>query len=208
MISFINNYRRKSNYRTQKWVYKYNSTRALGNWIWLFWRKPTELTIIMNSLKPTVLKCVFRRWDLISHTNFNGHGRHKDTSYFTKTLQTQKNRHLDVYTYMGMSCLIGLGHVLKLYCLTHWGRVTHICVSKLTIIGSNNGLSPGRYQTIIWTNARILSIGHLGTKFNEIQIGIQTFPFKKMHSKMSSAKWRPFCLGLNALNVPEATQRY
>ena len=28
--------------------------------------------------------------------------------------------------------------------LTHWGRVTHICVNKLTIIGSDNGLSPGR----------------------------------------------------------------
>ena len=27
---------------------------------------------------------------------------------------------------------------------THWSRVTHICVSKLTIIGSDNGLSPGR----------------------------------------------------------------
>ena len=26
--------------------------------------------------------------------------------------------------------------------LTHWGRETHICVSKLTIIGSDNGLSP------------------------------------------------------------------
>ena len=25
----------------------------------------------------------------------------------------------------------------------HWGRVTHICVNKLTIIGSDNGLSPG-----------------------------------------------------------------
>ena len=27
--------------------------------------------------------------------------------------------------------------------LTHWGRVTYICVSKLTIIGSDNGLLPG-----------------------------------------------------------------
>ena len=27
--------------------------------------------------------------------------------------------------------------------LTHWGRVTHICVCKLTIIDSDNGLSPG-----------------------------------------------------------------
>ena len=28
--------------------------------------------------------------------------------------------------------------------LTHWGRVTHICVNELTTIGSDNGLSPGR----------------------------------------------------------------
>ena len=35
------------------------------------------------------------------------------------------------------------------FLLTHWGRVTHICVSKLTIIGSDNGLSPGRCQAII-----------------------------------------------------------
>ena len=31
--------------------------------------------------------------------------------------------------------------------LIHWGRVTRICVSKLSIIGSNNGLSAGRRQT-------------------------------------------------------------
>ena len=90
--------------------------------------------------------------------------------------------------------------------LTHWGRVTHICIVKLTIIGSDNGLSPGRRQAIIWTNAGILLIGPLGTNFIQILIGIQTFPFKKMHLKMSSAKWRPFCLGLNelkqALDVP------
>ena len=28
----------------------------------------------------------------------------------------------------------------KGYSLIHWRRVTHICVSKLTIIGSDNGL--------------------------------------------------------------------
>ena len=33
--------------------------------------------------------------------------------------------------------------------ITHWGRVTHICVSKLTIIVPDNGLSPGRRQAII-----------------------------------------------------------
>ena len=83
--------------------------------------------------------------------------------------------------------------------LTHWGLETHICVSKLTIIGSDNGFSPGRRQAIIWTNARILLIGPLGTNFSEILIEIHTFSFKKMHLKMASAKWRPFCIGLNEL---------
>ena len=77
--------------------------------------------------------------------------------------------------------------------------MTHILVGKLTIIGSNNGLSPGRRQAIIWTNDGILLIGPLGTNFNEILIGIQTFSFKKMHLKVSSAKWRSCCLGLNVL---------
>ena len=83
--------------------------------------------------------------------------------------------------------------------LTHWGRVTHICVSKQTIIGSDNGLSPDRRQAIIWTNAGILLIGPLGTNFSEILSEILTFSFKKMPLKVSSAKRRPFCLGLNVL---------
>ena len=84
-------------------------------------------------------------------------------------------------------------------CLTHWGRMTHICVSKLTIIGSDNGLSPDRRQAIIWSNAGILLIGPLGTNFSEMLIEILTFSFKKMRLKVSSAKRRPFCLGLNVL---------
>ena len=77
--------------------------------------------------------------------------------------------------------------VISRWRLTHWGRVTHICVSKLTIISSDNGLSPRRRQAIIWTNAGILLIGRLGTNFSEILVGIQTFSFRKMHLKMSSA---------------------
>ena len=84
--------------------------------------------------------------------------------------------------------------------LTHWGRVTHICVGKLTIIGSDNGLSPERRQAIIWNNAGILFIGPSWTNFSEILIEIHTFSFKKMHLKISSVKWRPFCLGLNVLS--------
>ena len=86
----------------------------------------------------------------------------------------------------------------KAFGLTHWGRVTHICVSQLNIIGSDNGLSVGRRQAIIWTNAGILLIGPLGTNFSEIFIEIFTFSFKLMHLKMSGI-WRSFPLGLNVL---------
>ena len=84
---------------------------------------------------------------------------------------------------------------------THWGRVTHICGGILIIIGSYNGLSPSRCQTIIWTNARILLIGPSGTNVSEIVIEIITFSFRKIRLKVSSAKWRPFCLGLNVLKL-------
>ena len=72
---------------------------------------------------------------------------------------------------------------------------------NLTIIGSDNGLSPARRQAIRWTNAGILLIGPLGTNFSEILIGIQAFSFTKMHFKMLSAKWRPFCLSPNVLTL-------
>ena len=94
----------------------------------------------------------------------------------------------------------GSCHIPDCHCsLTHWGRVTHICVSKLTIIGSDNGLSPDQRQAIIWTNAGLLLIGPLGTNFSEILIEILPFSFKKMRLKVSSAKRRPFCFSLNVL---------
>ena len=59
--------------------------------------------------------------------------------------------------------------------LTYWGRVTHICVGNLTIIGSNNGLSPGWRQAINWTNAGMLLVGRVGTNFSEILIQLLAF---------------------------------
>ena len=91
--------------------------------------------------------------------------------------------------------------------LTQWGCVTHICISNLTIIGSDNGLSPGWRQAIIWTNAGIVSIGPLGTNFSEISIEIYTFSFRKMYMLMSSGKWRPFCLDFNSLRPTDANMR-
>ena len=62
----------------------------------------------------------------------------------------------------------------------------HICVTKLTIIGSDNGLSPGRRRPIVWTNAGILLdpmkkiLWHFNRNWNS--------SLKKMHLKMSSEK--------------------
>ena len=72
---------------------------------------------------------------------------------------------------------------------THWGRVTHIC-----------GLVPTRRHAIIWTNSGILLIVPLGTNVNEILSEILIFSFKKIRLNVSSAKSRPFCLGLNVLS--------
>ena len=90
-------------------------------------------------------------------------------------------------------------HYSLLSNLTHWGRVTHRYVCNLIIIVSDNGLSPGQRRAIIWTNAGILWIYPLGTKFSEILIEIHIFSFKNMHLKMLSANWWSFCLGLNIL---------
>ena len=89
--------------------------------------------------------------------------------------------------------------------LTPWGRVTRICVSELTIVGSDNGLSPDRRQAIIWTNAGILLIG---TNFREILIEIYIFSFKNIHLKMSSENWQPFCIGINLLILILLTYSY
>ena len=50
-----------------------------------------------------------------------------------------------------------------LFPVTHWAEWRgYICVGDQTIIGSDNGLLPGRRQAIIRTNAGILLIESLG----------------------------------------------
>ena len=80
--------------------------------------------------------------------------------------------------------------------LTHWDRVTHICVSKIIIIGPDNGLSPGQCQAIIWTNAGILLIRTF--HFSGILSEIHTVSFQKMHLKcrleMTAISFRLQCV--------------
>ena len=84
---------------------------------------------------------------------------------------------------------------------THWGRVTHICVSKLTIIGSDNGLSPGRRQAIIWTNAGILLIWTFRNKLQwnfkrYSDIFVEENAFENVIWKMAAILSRPQCVNL------------
>ena len=91
--------------------------------------------------------------------------------------------------------------------LIYFGRVTHICISKLTTIGSDNGLSPGQRQAIISTNAGILLIGPLGTNFSENFIGIQNVFIKQnaienVVCEMASILSQPQCVnGLAPFNT-------
>ena len=112
-------------------------------------------------------------------------------------ISTKKTQHVHTRVYFCYK----MGHCGIWAKLAAWGRVTHICVSNLTITGSDNGLSPGRRQAIICTNAGILLIRPLGTNLRELLIEIHSLSFKKMHLKMSSGKWQPFCVGLNVLNI-------
>ena len=87
-------------------------------------------------------------------------------------MNSRKDRRLPIKNHVWKSMLTNLF-------LTHRGRLTLICGSKLTITGSDNGLAPGRRQAIIWTNAGILLIWHLRTPFREIWIEIHISSCKK-----------------------------
>ena len=84
-----------------------------------------------------------------------------------------------------------------LACYMWW--MMHICISELTIIGSDNGFLPDGCQVIIWTSMGLLLFVLLGTNFSANMIQICTFSFKKMYLKILSRKWRPICVSLNLL---------
>ena len=84
--------------------------------------------------------------------------------------------------------------------------MTHIYISKLTIIGSDKGLAPEWRQAITWTSIGVLLIWALGANFKEIWIKIHAFSFKKIHFKMLSGKcqlWLKKWLDMN-----QATSHY
>ena len=58
------------------------------------------------------------------------------------------------------------------------------------------------------TKALLKPIGPLGTNFSEIVIKTQHLLFTKMHLKISSTKWRPFCPGGKVLTSPAYIRRH
>ena len=85
-------------------------------------------------------------------------------------------------------CISDLHDVTSLS-LTHWGRVTHTCISNLIIIGSDNALSSGRRQAIIWIIAGILLIGPSAQWVNSVLLYVRSKVFHDvslMYDKCSS----------------------
>ena len=155
-----------------------------------------------------VAHCAEQMNGATSDYNRLGHPGGHSWDYSPSVLYYKKRMHsLGVFFYLSFNCVLRSFHPNSnrkcpdhdMGSLTHWGRVMHICIGKLTNIDSGNGLSPERRQAIIWTNAGMLWIRTLETNFSEILSGMHTFSFKKMHLKISFARWRPLCPGLNVL---------
>ena len=90
--------------------------------------------------------------------------------------------------------------------LTHWGRVTRICVINLSPHWFRKWLlawlAPSHYLNQCWNIVN----SKLRTNFYEILSKIHMFSFEKMHLKMSSGKLWPFCLDLNVLTTAQDTR--
>ena len=93
--------------------------------------------------------------------------------------------------------------------LTHWGRVTHICVGEQTIIGSDNGFNwqvPSHYLNQCW-NIVIWILGNkLQSNLNRnLYIFIQENAFENAVWKMVATLSRPQCvnsLWSNTITAP------
>ena len=116
------------------------------------------------------------------------------TYFILSSLTNRKLQHVALFSYFPWLCVCYYILSIALYLLylfqescvsvaivtlksTHWNHATHICVRNLTIIGSDNGLSPGWCQNIFWHNAGIL----LGINFSWILTTISTFSVKKIN---------------------------
>ena len=121
------------------------------------------MDLLQSCTKPWSLHLPHGQWSnpeecrKVDHDHMKIEKNHMDLLWSDTLNSTKHSTTKQCVYFMTIGCITNL---------THWGRVTHICVGNLTIIGPDNGLSPGRRQAIIWTNAGILLIGPWGTNFS------------------------------------------
>ena len=107
---------------------------------------------------------------------------------------------------------------IQLFAVIMWSNITYYCIrhcwdtciSNIRFCTYNRHPTPSfgvsivrifnKIDRIIWANVDWLLIGLLGSSFNKIWITIKQFWYTKTNLKMSSAKWGPFCLGINMFN--------
>ena len=97
--------------------------------------------------------------------------------------------------------------------IAHWGRVTHICVDKLIIIGSDNGLSPDRRQASHYLNQCSIIVNWILAnifqwKFNQnTAIFIEDYARENVVCEMASTLSRPQCVK-TAINNPTTNSTF
>ena len=89
--------------------------------------------------------------------------------------------------------------ISHVYGLTHWGRVTHICISNLTIIGSDNGFfawsAPSHYLNQCSNIVNWALWNKLPWQFNlNSNISIQEKSIESVVCKMAAILSRPQCI--------------
>ena len=97
---------------------------------------------------------------------------------------------------------------------THWGQVTHICIGKLTIIGSDNSLSrwmaPSHYLNQCWNFVNWTLENKLQWNFNRnSNIFIQENTFENVVWKMAAILSRLQCVktaGIRLFHISRNTQ--
>ena len=109
------------------------------------------------------MNTIFQQWDInpicyvcMSLTSGNKCNNALEWIFLGDLCQCQRWIFFNMDVYQNNWCESVMLGAWATFTTPHWGRVTHICVGKLTVIDSDNGLSPGRRQAIIWTNAVIL----------------------------------------------------
>ena len=88
-----------------------------------------------------------------------------------------------------------------LQCPKHyWFHIPLHKLSQVVVVTFANSSPPSATYILQWIEAALVEI--MACRLNQlILIKIQNFSFTKMHPKISSAKWRPFCPGGDELSI-------